>query len=120
LAIGFDLAPRIGCACRRRELVAVDAVAAVARQFDAIAFLGRRCARLGELARDAADLDHRQGRREGQYHRHLQEHPEEVADVVGAVLSKALGAVAAMEQESLPGCYPVEMLGQGARLACKH
>ena len=42
LAIGFDLAARIGGARRRRELVAVDDVAAVARQFDAVALLGRR------------------------------------------------------------------------------
>src|SRR5258708_8297865 len=95
LAIGLDLASRIGRARGRRELVAVDAVAAIAWQLNAIACLGRRCTGLGELARNAADLDHRQGRREGQYHRPLQEYAAEVADVLRAVLAKALGAVAA-------------------------
>ncbi len=65
--------------------------------------LGRRRARLGELPGDAADLHHRRGRREGQHHRHLQEDAEEIADVVGAVLGEALGAIAALEQESLAG-----------------
>ena len=41
--------------------------------------------------------------REGQHHRHLQEHPEEVADVVGGMLGEALGAVAALQQEGLAG-----------------
>jgi hypothetical protein len=35
----------------------------------------------------------------GQHHRHLQEDAEEIADVVGAVLGKALGAIAALQQE---------------------
>ena len=103
-----------------RELDAVDDVAAIARQLDAVALLGRRRARLGELAGDAADLHHRHCRREGQHHRHLQEHAEEVADVVGAVLGEALGAVAALEQERLAGRHPRKMLLQAARLAGKN
>ncbi len=54
---------------------------------------------LGELAGDAADLDHGLAGAVGQHHRHLQEDAEEIADVVGAVLGKALGAVAALQQE---------------------
>ena len=46
-----------------RELDAVDDVAAIARQLDAADRLGRRGARLGELAGDAADLHHRRARR---------------------------------------------------------
>jgi hypothetical protein len=83
---------RIRCARRRRELVAVDAGATVAWQ------LRRRCVSrsamcgLGELAGDAADLDHRQRRPKGQHDRRLQEHAEEVANVVGAAFREALGA----------------------------
>ena len=40
---------------------------------------------------------------ERQDHRHLQEHAEEVADVVGRMLAEALGAVAALQQEGLAG-----------------
>ena len=75
---------------------------------------------LGELAGDAADLDHRQRRRERHHHGHLQEHAEEVADVVGAVLGEALGAIAAMEEECLAGRHPRKMLLQAPRLACKN
>ena len=63
--------------------------------------LGVGRARLGELAGHAADLDHRHGAAEGQHDRHLQQHAEGVADVVGMELGEALGAVAALEQESL-------------------
>ena len=120
LVIGLDQALRIGRARFRGELRAVDDVAAIARQLDAVALLGRRGARLGELAGDAADLHHRRGRREGEHHRHLQEHAEEVADRVRAVVLEALGAVAALKQESIAGRDPRERLLQVARLAGKN
>ena len=82
--------------------------------------LGRRGARLGELAGDAADLHHRRAAGKGQHHRHLQEDAEEVADVVGAVLGEALGAVAALQQESLARGDARQRLLQLARLACKN
>ena len=103
-----------------RELGAVDDVAAIARQLHAAALLGRRGARLGELAGDAADLHHRRAAGEGQHHRHLQEDAEEVADVVGAVLGEALGAIAALQQEGLAGRDLGQRLLQLARLACKN
>ena len=58
--------------------------------------------------------------RKGQHHRHLQEHAEEVADIVGAVLGEALGAIAALQQESLAGRDLAERLRQVARLAGEH
>ena len=73
LAVGLELAARIGHARLGRELDAVDDVAAIGRQLDAADGLGRRRARLGELAGDAADLHHRRRAGEGQHHRHLQE-----------------------------------------------
>ncbi len=120
LPIGFDLPARIGCARLRRERDVIDDVAAIDRQLHAVALFRRRCARLGELAGDAADLHHRRGRRIGQHHRHLQEDAEEVADVVGAVLGEALGAIAALQQESLAGGDARELLLEVARLAGKN
>ena len=55
----------------------------------------------------------------GQHHRHLQEDAEEVADVVGAVLGEALGAVAALQQEGLARGDLGQRLLQAARLAGK-
>ena len=120
LPIGLQLPARIGHARFRREVGAVDDVAAIDRQFDAAALFSRRGARLGELAGDAADLHHRRRRRIGQHHRHLQEHAEEVADIVGAVLGKAFGAIAALQQECLAGRDLGQRSLEVARLAGKH
>jgi hypothetical protein len=120
LAIGFDLPARIGCARLLGEGVVVDDVAAVARKFLAVAFFGRRGARLSELARDASNLHHRRSSGISEHHRHLQEHAEEIADVVGAVLGETFSAVAALQQESLAVGDARERLLQAARLAGKH
>src|SRR5690606_27826454 len=69
---------------------------------------------------DAADLHHRRGGGIGQHHRHLEEHAEEVADVVGTVLGEAFRAVTALEQESLAGRDTRQRLLQVAGLACKN
>ena len=117
LAIGLQLPLRIGNARGLAELDVVDDVAAIARQLLIALFLGRRGARLGELAGDAPDLDHRRGGGEAQHDRHLQEDAEEIADVVGAVLLEGLGAIAALEQKSLAGRDIGQGAGQIARLS---
>ena len=119
LAIGLQLPARLRRAGFRREVGTVDDVAAIDRQFDGTALFGRRGARLGELTGDAADLHHRASRRVSQNHRHLQKHAKEVADIVGAVLGKAFGAIAALQQESLAGRDLGERSFQIARLAGK-
>ena len=96
LPIGLDLAARIGRARGGGEVVAVDDIAAIARQFDTAALFHRRGARLGELPGDAADFHDRQRGGKGQNHRHLQEHAEEIPDIVGAVLGEAFRTIAAM------------------------
>ena len=101
LAIGLELPARIGLARGGRELDVVDDVAAIGRQGDAVDRLEVGRARLGELAGDAADLHDRRGGGEGHHHRHLQEHAEEIADVVGRMFAEALGAIAALQQERL-------------------
>src|SRR4029078_13354630 len=87
---------------------------------DAVLLLGRRRARLRELAGDAADLHHRRSGGIGEHHRHLEEDAEEVADVVGAMLGEALGAIAALEQEGLALGDAAERLHQVARLTGKN
>ena len=99
------------------EIEAVDDVAAIGRQRDAVLRLGVGGARLGELAGEAADLDHRAGGAEGQHHRHLQQHLEGVADVVRVELGEALGAVAALQQKGLAGRDIGEPVLQPPRLA---
>ena len=119
LAVGLDLPARIRAARLLGEGDVVDDVAAVARQFLAVAFLRRRRARLGELPRSASDLHHRQGPGISEHDRHLQKDAEEVADIVGAVLGEALGAVAALQQESLAVGDARQRLLQAARLTGK-
>ena len=120
LPISFELPARIGNARLRREVGAVDDVATIRRQLDAAAFFGRRRARLGELAGNAADLHHRRRRRIGQHHRHLQKQPEKIADIVGAVLGEALGAIATLEEECLAGGNLRQSAFEIACLACKN
>src|SRR5262249_3983531 len=75
-------------------------VPAIARQLLARLGLGRRGARLGELAGNAPQLHHLRMAAEGEDQRHLQEQLKIVADVVGLMLLEAFGAVAALQQKS--------------------
>jgi hypothetical protein len=120
LAIGLDLPARVGRARLLGEGDVVDDVAAVARQFLAVAFLGRRGARLGELAGGAADLHHRRSGGISEHDRHLQEHAEEIANIIGAMLGEAFRAVATLQQESLAIGNARKLLLQAARLAGEH
>ncbi len=86
--------------------LAVDVVAAIGRQRDAVARLEIVGARLGELAGDAADLHDRHAGRIGQHDRHLQQDAEHVADIVGVEFGEALRAIAALQQESLAFARP--------------
>ena len=117
LPIGFELPARIGLARLWRELDVVDDVPPVGRQGDAVDGLEVRGARLGELAGDATDLDDRRGCRERHDHRHLQKHPEEIADIVGGMLSEALGAVPTLQQERRAVGRLAQRLLELARLA---
>ena len=117
LAIGFELPARIGLARLRRKLDVVDDVAAIGGQCHTVDRLEVGRAGLGELSGDPPDLDDRRGGREGHHHRHLQEHPEEIADVVGRMFAETLGAVAALQQERLAGGGFAESLFELARFA---
>ena len=101
LTIPLQLPARIGNARFRREGDVVDDIAAIGRQAHAIDRLQVGRARLGELTRHAAHFHDGRGGGEGHHHRHLKEHAEEVADIVGRVLFETLGAIAALKQERL-------------------
>ena len=120
LVVGLDQTLGIGDPLFRREGRAVDVVAAIGGQFDAVDLFHRRGARLGELAGDAADLHHGLATGEGQDHRHLQDQAEGVADVVGRELLEALGAVAALQQEGVAAFDLGQFGGQAAGLAREH
>ena len=88
-----------GCAIRGGERVAVDEIAAVRGQRDAVARLGVGRARLRVLPGDAADADHGRARAVDQHERHLQQDLQLRRDRIGLAVVEALGAIAAVEQE---------------------
>ncbi len=101
LIVGLHHPLGIGLARLGGELEAIDVVAAIGWQLDTAHFLDVGRARLGELAGHAAELHDRHARAIGQHDRHLQQHAEGVADVVGGEVGEALGTVAALQQEGL-------------------
>jgi hypothetical protein len=117
LGRGLQQALRIGNARRGRELAAINVITAIGRQGDVALLLEIVGTRLGELAGDAAHLHHRHARGKGQHHRHLQQHAEGVANIVGMEFGEALGAVPALQQESLAFRHLAEPGHQIARLA---
>ena len=117
LEIGAQHPRGIGMARGGGEFLAIDDVAAIGGKRLAAPRLVVVGARLGELARDAADLHHRHVGAEGQDRRHAQENAERVADIVGAELGEALGAVPALQQERLALGHRGQIGGEVARLA---
>jgi len=101
LVVAAQHAPRVGAAGDGIEREVVHDVAEIRRQLQAVALLDRRRARLGELSGDPSDLHGRHAGAVRQHHRHLQDHLELVADVVGRELGERLRAVARVEQEAL-------------------
>ena len=120
LVVGAQHALRIGHARLGRGRVVVDEVAVEGGQVDVADALGGRRARLCELARDAADLDHRQRRRVGQDDRHLQQDLELLADRHRGGVVERFGAVTGLEQEGAAGRDLRERVPQRARLAGEH
>ena len=82
--------------------------------FPPLVFAGEARNLKKQLARvaagDAADLHHRHRAGIGQHDSHLQQHAEEIPDVVGAVLGEAFGAIAALQQEGLARGDPRQRL----------
>ena len=120
LAIGFQLPARVGLARLGSELDVIDNVAAVGRERHAVDRLKIGRAGLRELAGDPPDLHDRRGGGESHDHRHLQEHPKEIADVVGRMFAETLGAIAALQQECPAAGRFAEGALQLARFAGKN
>lgn len=122
LVIGLEQPSRVRGPRLGVELHAVDDVAAVAGQGDAVQRLHGAGARLGELSGDAAHLHHRPPAGEGQHHGHLEQQPVGVPDVVGGELLEALRAVTTLKQDGLalgdpcePRPEPACLLGEDER-----
>ena len=120
LKVGLQHLVRVGNSCLGGESKIVDDVAAVAGQLHPILGFHVGAARLGELPRHAAHLDHRHLGTIGQHHRHLQHHLEGVANAVSAEFGKTFGAITALQQERLAARYLAKVCRQAARLACEH
>ena len=118
--VGGDEAGRVRPAGIHRRGVVVDHMAAEDRDLQVAHLLERRRAGLGELAGDAAHLDHGGPRPVRQHHRHLQDDLQLVPDAVGREVIERLGAVSGLEQERLTLGHGGQRLAQGAGLAGEH
>ena len=125
--VALDHPLGVGDAGLERRRVVVDHVAAEDRDVAVGRVLDVARARLHELARDPADLQHRQRRAVGEHGRHLEQDLQPLADrdgrVRGAGLGQALevverlGAVAGLEQERAARGDLGERVAHLARLA---
>src|SRR5690606_21789909 len=104
----------------RRKLDAVNVVAPVGRQRHAADGFSRLRARFTELASETADLHHWARGRKREHNAHGHQRTESVADVVGVKFLEALGAVAALQEESSAGRHFGELGFKVARFARKH
>ncbi len=112
--------PGIGLAGAFGEVVAIDDVAAVGRQRDVAARLRVARARLRELPCHAAHLDDRHRRAVGEHDGHLQHGLDAVADLLRGRAGERLGAVTALQQESLTGCRAREAIAEVVDLTGEH
>src|SRR6516164_9590137 len=117
LSIRLNLTARIGSACFISKGDVIDDIASVARQFFSVTLFTRRGTRLCKLTRNSAYLHHRRSSGVGQHHRHLQKHPEEIADIIRAMFGKAFRAIATLQQESFALRDTRQLLLETARLA---
>jgi len=102
------------------EAGAVDEITAIGGETLAIALLRVVGARLGVLARHAADAHHRLLRRVHQHQARLQQDLQLGGDGLGATVVEALGAVSALEQEGLAGRGATQLALQGLDLPGGH
>ena len=93
---------RVGPAGFGGELGAVDVIAAIGGQADAVAGFQIGGAGLGVLAGEASDADHGPARADHQHQRHLQQDFERVGDADRRAIDEALGAIAGLQDELAP------------------
>jgi hypothetical protein len=115
-AMAEQQARRVGGARRAGELGAIDQVAAITGQSDAIPGLQVRRSWLGVLAGDAPDPDHPLLQALHQNQAHLEQNLELVGDDVRLAVGETLGAVAPLEQEAIAPCRRRQLFPQGMNL----
>ncbi len=98
--VGLQQAPGIRLALIQGH--AIDEIAAVDGHLAAIHHLRVAASGLGVLPGDAAQVDHARAAAVGDEHGHLQQHAQLVLDDGAAAVREGLGAVAALEEETLP------------------
>jgi hypothetical protein len=111
---------RIRFALRGREARPIDVVAAIARQRHAVARFGVGRTRLGVLAGEAADANHRLLQALQQHQAHLQQDLQAPRDVVRFAVLEALGAIAALQQKLLAALRQRELRAQRLDLPGDH
>jgi len=102
------------------RLDAVDHVAPVAGELDAVYHFGVGGARLGVLAGHTADLDHRLAARVAHDHRHLEDDLEQLPDGRSGAHGKGFGAIASLEEKGLALGGHGQLFFQFAGLAGEH
>ena len=117
--VGGEQATRVGPALVLGEADVVDDLAQERRQLGVALRLGRARPGLGELTGDPPHLHQRDPTRVGEHDRHLQDHPQLVADRVGGGIER-LGAIPGLEQERLAARHLAELGRECTRLAGEH
>ncbi len=92
---------RVGRSRLRRELGAVDDIAAVTGKLYAVAGFGIGRAGFGVLTGKPADANHGATAADHQDQAHLHQHLEHVGDAARRAIGEALGAIAALQDEAL-------------------
>ncbi len=118
--IGLQQPLRVRDAALLVEANAVDDIAAVGGEGDAINGLVTRRARLGELPGHATDLYHRAPGGKCHHHGHLQQHLKGVTDLGCGKFGEAFGAVPALKQKRTPLGNFSELPAQLAGFAGKY
>src|SRR3984957_8422488 len=111
---------RVRLALRGREAGAVDVVAPVRGQRQAVPGFGISGARLGILPGEPPDTNDRLLQSLQQHQAHLQEDLQALGDVVGLAVREALRTIAALKQELLAALRAREPRPQGLDLPGDH
>jgi len=120
LVVGLQQAFRIRHAAFFIEADAVDDIATVGRQGDAVdGFVIGRTG-FGELPGHATDLDHRAAGSKGHDDGHLQQHLEGVANFCCGEFGKTFSAIAALQQKRPTLCHFGELATQLPGFTGKH
>ena len=100
--VGLDHALGVGGSRGVCRVEVVNGIASVAGNFLPEVGFCRGGARFGELPCDPSDFDDRAGCGEGEHDSHFQHDFQKVSNAFGGVLSERFGAIASLQDETLP------------------